>query len=70
MTRQSYPRVEAYATIKGLTLDDIAGELGIVRRTLNEKISGKRDFTLDQAIKLSNMLGQSMDDIFLPSDVA
>lgn len=60
-----YVLVEGYAKIAGISLDDLSKHLGITKRTLYNKISGKTDFTLEEAKKIKTLLGRSIDEIFL-----
>lgn len=65
-----YPMVQAYATLKGVTLDSVAEKLNITRRTLYNKINGRSEFSLDESRKICEILGYSADQIFLTTDVS
>lgn len=64
-----YPMVEGYCNLAGGSLNDLAKVLDITRRTLTNKISGKTDFTLEEALIVANYCGRSLDSIFLSQSV-
>lgn len=70
MARVEYNLVKGYLRTAGFTMAATAAELGITQRTLHNKIKGKSEFTLDEALKIKSMVGRSIEDIFLPSSVA
>lgn len=43
---------------------DVAKRIGISMQSYHLKESGKREFTLSEAIKLSRMFDKSLDDLF------
>lgn len=49
----------------GYTLDQLAEQLNITRRTLDSKIKGRSDFSVQQAQLLKKLLGRTNDEIFL-----
>jgi plasmid maintenance system antidote protein VapI len=44
----------------------LAKELNIAQQTLNEKLHGRKQFTLDEMIRTCNFLGADMDIFFDP----
>jgi len=55
-----------------LTQEEIAKEVGINLKSYNLKENGKREFTLDEAKKISNLLELSLNevnDIFFNSSI-
>lgn len=56
-----------------LTQEEIAKELGITIKSYNAKENGKREFTLDEAKKISNLLELNLNevnDIFFNSSIS
>jgi DNA-binding XRE family transcriptional regulator len=60
-----YFMLEGYAKIAGYSMDQIAEYLEIARRTLDNKVFGRTDFSLSEATKLKKLLGRTVEDIFL-----
>ena len=64
--------VERYGTLKGLLVrkgikqEDLAKNIGMDRTTFNIKINRYkgRDFTLSEAIKISNVINEPIDNFF------
>lgn len=65
-----YALVEGYLHLKGYEVEDICKKLGISRRTWRNKVNGASDFSLEEAVMISNLVGDSIDSIFLRSDVS
>lgn len=56
-----------------LTQEEIAKEVGINIKSYNLKENGKREFTLDEAKKISNLLKLNLNevnDIFFDSSIS
>ena len=56
-----------------LTQEEIAKEVGINIKSYNLKENGKREFTLDEAKKISNLLKinlNEVNDIFFDSSIS
>ncbi|MDY3000413.1 MAG: helix-turn-helix transcriptional regulator [Romboutsia timonensis] len=56
-----------------LTQEEIAKEVGINIKSYNLKENGKREFTLDEAKKISNLLELNLNevnDIFFDSSIS
>ena len=56
-----------------LTQEEIAKEVGINIKSYNLKENGKREFTLDEAKKISNLLElniNEVNDIFFDSSIS
>lgn len=65
-----YFLLEGYARLAGYSLDDIAVQLHITRRTLDHKISGISDFMVSEVKTLERLLFQRGEVIFLTSEVS
>ena len=51
-----YKRVEAYIILSGISKRELAKSLGISYNTLNLKLRGKSDFSLDEASEIKRIL--------------
>lgn len=51
-----YKRIEAQIILAGINKRELAKELGINYNTLNTKLSGKSSFSLDEAIKIKDVI--------------
>lgn len=56
-------RVGAFLAREGKTKQWLAGELGMSAVTLSSKLNGETEFTLSQAIHLSDVLGCNVSDL-------
>lgn len=56
-------RVGAYLEREGATKKGLAAQLGISTVTLNLKMDGKTEFTFSEAIRLSEILGCTVNDL-------
>lgn len=56
-------KVDAYSREHGTTRDELAEALGMKRGSLYNKLEGKTEFTLEEAHKLSSMLGITVDEL-------
>ena len=54
-------RLKALMTIRGIKRRNLAKELGISYNTLNKKLSGQREFTLDEVLKIKEILSLDVD---------
>ena len=68
--RKKYVLVSGYAKAAGYSMQNLAEEIGVSRRTLSNKINGVTDFTLSEAMQLKKILGKSLEEIFLQNEVA
>lgn len=59
-------RVGAYLCRTGTTKQQLASELGMSDVTLWSKLSGRSEFRISEAIKLSNILGISVNELVTP----
>ena len=57
-------RLKAYRALKLLTQTEVAKELGITRESYGQKENGKTEFTLSEIKKISELLGQPVEEIF------
>ena len=62
---QAREAIKNYASDNGKTIADIAGDLGMGRVSLFNKMRGKYDFTLEEAYMLSRKLGCTIDDFYV-----
>ena len=51
----------------GLTQAEMGKRLGLTMAGYRQKETGERKITIDEAKKIAEVLGKSLDDIFLPS---
>ena len=63
------PRLRAVRTSRGLTLDELAAEVGMSASTLSRLESGKRQASLELLLPLTRRLGIRIDDL-VPQRVA
>lgn len=70
MAKIRYFMIRGYAEAAGYSLDQLAAEIGISRRALDNRIYGITDFTLPEADKMKRLLGKTIEEIFLPTSVA
>lgn len=56
-------RVGAYLEREGKTKKWLADELGVTTVTLYSKLNGETEFTFSQAIRLSEVLGCTVNDL-------
>ena len=54
-------RLKALMTIRGIKRRNLAKELGIIYNTLTKKLSGQREFTLDEVLKIKEILSLDVD---------
>ena len=56
-------RLGAHVESTGMTKGEIAEALGITMTTLKSKVNGDSEFKLSEAVKLSEILGCTVDDL-------
>ena len=56
-------RVGAYLERERVTKKELASKLGMSTVTLNSKLDGDTEFTFSQAIRLSRILGCTVNDL-------
>lgn len=61
MSDKTSERVNAYITERGITQQKVADVLGITWNSVHLKLSGKRSFTLQEALALAEWMGCSLD---------
>lgn len=66
MSKKFAPRLKlkSIRVEHGESQADVARVLGVSEPTYNQKELGKRDFSLDEAIKLAKYYGKTLDEIF------
>lgn len=64
-THEPYYAIRAYQILSRETDETMAKKLGIAERTYWDKVNGFSDFSASQATKICEILGRSMDEIFL-----
>ena len=64
-----YKRLKALRQVNEMTQHEVAELLGINSHTYFNKETGKTVFTINEAKKLSDLFGASIEDIFFESDV-
>lgn len=48
----------------GYTQREVAKAIGVDISTFSQKINGHRDFTLQECVRIANLVNRSLDDIF------
>lgn len=61
-------KIKEFRKVKKLTQDDLAKELGVTRKTINQIESGNVLPKIDVAYKLSIILGVTVEQLFLNDD--
>ncbi|NCC71683.1 transcriptional regulator [bacterium] len=61
-------KIKEFRKVKNLTQDDLAKELGVTRKTINQIESGNVLPKIDVAYKLSIILGTTVEQLFLNDD--
>ena len=56
-------RVAEYVKAEGITKDDLADQLGIGRNAFYKRLGGHVSWHLDEAVKLSGLLGITVDEL-------
>lgn len=59
-----YNNLEAELKRKSITRENLAKELDCTISTVSQKLNGKYDFTLSEALVLKNLLNCSIDYLF------
>lgn len=65
MKHEPYNKVKGKMREMGMTYQDVAEKLGMSRVSLGDKINGKSDFLVSEAVALANILSTEIN-IFLP----
>lgn len=65
MKHEPYNKVKGKMREMGMTYQDVAEKLGMSRVSLGDKINGKSDFLVSEAVALANILSTEIK-IFLP----
>ena len=65
-TTSVYPVITKALKREGVTLAKLASKIGISRESLSRKLSGKRDFTLEEASKLKEIIEpkKTIEEVF------
>lgn len=66
MRVKNFLKLRGAVAENGLTLTTLAKELNITQQTLNERLHGRKPFTLDEMLKTCNLLNVSIDIFFDP----
>ena len=61
-------KIKEFRKVKNLTQDDLAKELGVTRKTINQIENGNVLPKIDVAYKLSIILGVTVEQLFLNDD--
>lgn len=62
----SYEALRRARVAAGLTQAEMGAKLGLTMAGYRQKEIGERKINVDEARKMAEILGKSMDDIFLP----
>ena len=60
-----YYAIRAWEILARLSGEEVAKRLGMTYRTYFSKVNGQGDFTVAEASALCEILGRTMDEIFL-----
>lgn len=55
--------VDEYVRAEGITKDDLADQLGIGRNAFYRRLAGQNSWLLEEAVKLSGLLGITVDEL-------
>lgn len=55
--------VGGYIRVEGKSLDDLAQQLGVHRRTLTNKLSGDTEFKASEVVQLARIIGVTPDTL-------
>ena len=62
-----FPATEAavavYLKRTGMSQEELAQRIGMTDNTLRRRLNGRNDFTLPEAVRLSELLGVSLDQL-------
>lgn len=62
---EPYYAIPAYQILANETNESVAAKLGITPRTYYNKVYGFSDFTAEEGKALCEILGKSLDEIFI-----
>lgn len=65
MKHEPYNKVKGKIREKGMTYQDVAEKLGLSYVSVSDKINGKSDFLVSEAVQVAQMLSTDIH-IFLP----
>lgn len=63
-----YSKLKGILVEKNITQQELAQILQISVSTLNFKINGKSDFSVTEAKRVSNLLGKTIEEIFIANE--
>ncbi len=65
-TTSKFPNITKAMREKGYKIEELAGEIGIGRCALSEKLSGKYKFSIDEALLIRDILapGTNVEVLF------
>lgn len=66
MRKKNFLKLRGAVAAKGYNLINLAEELNISQQALNEKLHGRKQFTLAEVIKTCNFLDAPVDIFFDP----
>ena len=59
-----YPKLRGVMAEQNETVDNLVSVLGISDDTIRRSLKGERDFTLSEAVALSNRFKMAIDELF------
>lgn len=61
-----YPNLRAEMARHNMTMTNISKEMGIAKSSLSERLNGKRQITVNEAIKIKSVIGTdlSLEELF------
>lgn len=69
MRQNKIRKVKEYRLLKDYTQEYVAHKIGMTTNTYSLKENNKRKFTLEEALKLSDFYGVTVNDIFTLEDI-
>lgn len=67
--KKGFNKLKAYRQLKGVNQSVIAELIEVQLTTYSFKENGKKQFTLDEAKKIADYFGTTIDDIFFNDEV-
>lgn len=63
LPRMEYPSIRERIERMGIAKSRLCGAIGVTRHALSDKLGGKTEFTLTEALKLARFFGTSVEEL-------